>query len=198
MLPLVIALVLSQADAQSTSPDAPSLETDRPRREPELLNPSTAPPPDSPTAKPPPPRATKRLLLASGGAVAASAAALGLSLWLTGAFSTDGAVLDSGFATTMLAPLLLTGVGFSVHQSLGGRGEPILAYLAALALMAGAAGVSSAIDQTAPMNSVWTVALGTLPATAAAIWVLESTTRSSPRTPHIALTPTGFGLLAAF
>jgi hypothetical protein len=127
-------------------------------------------------------------VLWSGAAgTAAGFAGLGLVLALTG----SNPRLDTNFATAMLEPLLVTGVSFMVHQSLGGRGEPMLAFALALAMMAGAAGIAGSIDNVSPLTPVFTTLIGALPAAAGAVLVLELTTRKSPTAPQIALLPTG-------
>lgn len=202
MLPLLLALSLAQVaepppDAAAPTPDEATSEAPPGEVPPVELLPAasstgddTALPPDAQPRKQAPPEHSvgKRVLLAGGAGVAASFAGLGLSLALTG--SNPG--LDTSFATAMLAPILITGVGFAVHQSLGGRGEPILAFAVALAVMAGAWGLSTAIDSTSPSRPLLTTLIGTLPAAAGAILVLELTTRKSKRAPHFALHPTGF------
>lgn len=57
--------------------------------------------------------------------------------------------------------------------------------------MAGAAGLASAIDGTNPATPILTTLIGTLPAAAGAIFVLEFTTKKSRRAPQVALLPTG-------
>jgi hypothetical protein len=137
---------------------------------------------------PPAHSGTRRVLLSGVGGVAASFAAMGVALALTG----SNQALDTNFAVGALSPILITGVGYAVHSALGGSGEPMLAFFLALAVTAGAAGFAAAVDGTYPRTPVLTTLIGTLPATAGAILVLELTTRRSKRAPHLALYPTGF------
>lgn len=201
MLPLLLALSLAQADAdRPTPPPEPAAEAPQ-----EPAAEGSVPPVDLvPTAEPggepglpPVPGAktraapevpmSKRVLISGGAAVAASFAGLGLAVALTG----QNPGLDTNFATAMVSPLLLTGVAFMVHQALGGRGEVILSYAVALAMMAGAAGLAAGIDGRTSFTPVLTTLIGTLPAAAGAVWVLEATTKKSNRAPQIALLPTG-------
>ncbi|MEW5739001.1 MAG: hypothetical protein AB1938_08735 [Myxococcota bacterium] len=202
MLSLALALALAQAN--ELAPPTPPLESPPPAAEPDVEAPPEGVPPvellppgdgaegtlpSDYLKKPSGPShtVTKRVLLSGAAGVAASFAGLGLSLALTGA----NPALDTNFAVAALSPILITGVGYAVHSALGGRGEPILAYLLALAVTAGAAGLAAAIDGTNPMTPVLTTLIGTLPATAGAIFVLELTTRKSKRAPQLALLPTG-------
>lgn len=198
MLPLVLALSLAQVDTAAPTPPPEPPAADQPADgtvPPVELIPS-AEPGGEPGLPPVPPATaekkkefspTSRVLLSGGAGIAASFAGLGIAVALTG--SNPG--LDTNFATAMVTPILITGVSFMVHQALGGRGEVILAYVAALAVMAGAAGLAVGIEGTSPMTPVITTLIGTLPATAAAVLILEATTRKSPRAPQIALLPTG-------
>ncbi|MEW6430259.1 MAG: hypothetical protein AB1730_02020 [Myxococcota bacterium] len=194
MLPLVLALSLAQVDTAAPTPPPEPPPADQPVE-------GTVPPveliPSAEPGLPPVPPASavekkefsppSRVLLSGGAGIAAGFAGLGIAVALTG--SNPG--LDTNFATAMVTPILLTGVSFMVHQALGGRGEVILAYVAALALMAGAAGLAVGIEGTSPMTPLITTLTGTVPATAAAVLILEASTRKSPRAPQIALLPTG-------
>lgn len=201
MLPLFLALTLAQADAAAPTPPPEPPPVDQPA---EGAAEGTVPPvdllpeaepgaepglPPVPTAKQAAPETsvTKRVLFSGAAGVAASFAGLGLAVALTG----QNPGLDTNFATAMVSPLLLTGVAFMVHQALGGRGEVILSYAVALAMMAGAAGLAAGIDGRTPFTPVLTTLIGTLPAAAGAVWVLEATTRKSKHAPQIALLPTG-------
>lgn len=197
MLPLLLALSLAQVDAAAPTPPPEPPSADQPAE-------GTVPPVDLlPEAEPggepglppvpsvkqaaPETSVTKRVLISSAAGVAASFAGLGIAVALTG----QNPGLDTNFATAMVSPILLTGVAFMVHQALGGRGEVILSYAVALAMMAGAAGLAAGIDGRTPFTPVLTALIGTLPAAAGAVWVLEATTRKSKRAPQIALLPTG-------
>ncbi|GMU61935.1 MAG: hypothetical protein AMXMBFR34_36980 [Myxococcaceae bacterium] len=206
---LQLVLVLSLAQAPATEP-APTVAPPLPAAQPVLTDegeaaeasPEGVPPmdlvPTAPedTAVSPEalkrkasgqPSVTTRVLLSGTASVAASFGGMGLALALTGA----NPALDTNFAVAALSPILIAGVGYAVHSALGGRGEPILAYLLALSLMAGAAGLASAIDGTNPATPILTTLIGTLPAAAGAIFVLEFTTKKSRRAPQVALLPTG-------
>lgn len=163
MLSLVLALALSQAE----------------------------PPPEArltPQPQPPaPPSAVTRSLLATGGGTLAGAASLGIALLLVG----QNTRFDATFATAALSSLLITGVAFTIHQALGGRGEITLAFLACAVLMAGAAWLAVAIDNGHGLAPVLTMAIGSLPAAAGAVLALEGTTPQSKSRVQIALGPTG-------
>jgi hypothetical protein len=190
MFALLLAVSLSQAGGPRTAPATeplPVFDAPAPAEEPEDEG-------DPTTASLAPQRRAapevsqpRRVLLAGLAGVAGSFAGLGLSVALAG----QNPAFDTTFATALLAPMLLTGVTFVAHQLLGGRGEIILAYAAALACMAGAAGLATAIDGRTPFTPVLATLIGALPAAAGAVLVLEATTRTSARAPHLAVLPTG-------
>lgn len=201
MLPLLLALSLAQVDAPqpTDSPTAAEEQDGADAQPPDVppvdLIPSAEPggepgalPPTGPKAAGPAHSVTTRVLVSGGAAVAASFASLGITLALTGA----NPRLDTNFANAMLAPILLTGVGFAVHSALGGRGSVMLAWLVAFAVMGGAAGIAAAIDGTTNNTPVYAALIGSLPAAAGAVWVMEATTPKSKRDPQFALLPNGF------
>jgi hypothetical protein len=200
MLPLLLALSLAQVDAPQPA-DAPAAEPEEgaeaqaPDVPPVDLLPSAEPggepgamPPITQKQAGPAHSTTTRVLVSGASAVAASFASLGITLALTGA----NPRLDTNFANAMLAPILMTGVGYAVHAALGGKGAVMLAWLVAFAVMGGAAGIAAAIDGTTNNTPVYAALIGTLPAAAGAIWVMEATTPKSKRDPQFALLPNGF------
>jgi len=200
MLPLLLALSLAQADAPQPA-DAPAeepaaeaaeapavppvelLPTAEPSAEPDVL-----PPPSARKAAAPEHSVTTRVLVSGAAAVAASFASLGITLALTGA----NPGLDSNFANAMLAPLLITGVGFAVHRALGGNGAIMLAWLVSFAVMGGSAAIAAAIDGTNhSTTTLYAALIGSLPAAAGAVWVMEATSPKAGRPARFALLPTG-------
>jgi hypothetical protein len=193
MLPLLLALSLTHVDAAAPTPE-PAEEPAEATVPPVDLLPGAeaggeaglGPAPSEKQAAPETP-VTRRVLFSGAAGVAASFAGLGLAVALTG----QNPGLDTNFSTAMVSPLLITGVAFMVHQALGGRGEVILSYAVTLAMMAGAAALAAGIDGRTPFTPVLTTLIGTLPAAVGAVWVLEATTGTSKRSPHLALVPTG-------
>lgn len=175
-LSLVLVLALSQADLRP--PDsAPS--------------PTELPPEARLTPRPPPPAPPSvfaRSLLATGGGTLAGGASLGIALLLVG----TNPNFDPTFATAALASLLITGVAFTIHEALGGRGEVTLSFLLTAVVMAGAAGIATALDSGRTMGPVLTAVIGSLPAAAAAVFGLEATSPKPRPTPAVVVTPTSF------
>lgn len=136
---------------------------------------------------PEPPSVVTRSLLATGGGTLAGGAALGLSLLLVG----QNANFDPTFATAALASLLITGVAFTIHEALGGRGEITLSFLLTAVMMAGAAVLATAIDASRPMAPILTAAIGSLPAAAAAVFGLEATSPKAKPRVAVSVGPTG-------
>jgi len=161
MLSLFMALALSQAELP---PEA-------------RLTPTAA--------APPPPSVVTRSLLATGGGALAGGASLGIALLLVG----QNQRFDPTFATAALSALLITGVAFTVHEALGGRGEITLGFLLCAVVMAGAAGLAIAIDSTRELAPVLTMAIGSIPAAAAAVFGLEGT--SPQARAKVRVSPTG-------
>lgn len=173
MLALALALVVSQPEqatpAATDAPAQPAL--------PAWVTPPPAPGAE-PEAAPPrvssaPPSVTGRLAFTGLGAIAGSAAGLGVTLLLTN----SGSSVDTVFSTAMLSALLLTGVGFTVHQSMGGQGEVMLALLGAAVTMGVSGAAAHAIDGTTPAGPILTTVIGTVPAAALAVLSLELTSR---------------------
>lgn len=138
-----------------------------------------------PAAPPAPPSVVTRSLLATGGGALAGGASLGIALLLVG----QNQRFDPTFATAALSALLITGVAFTIHEALGGRGEITLGFLLCAVVMAGAAGLAIAIDNTRELAPVLTMAIGSIPAAAAAVFGLEGT--SPQARAKVQLTPTG-------
>jgi hypothetical protein len=138
-------------------------------------------------ATPGPPAAPvlTRSLLAIGGGTLAAGAALGISALLVGA----NPGFDPTFANAALGAMLVAGVSFSVHQAMGGRGEVLLALLFSSVVMAGAAGLATAIDGGQPLTPILTTAIGALPAAAAAVLGLELSTPQPRTAVRVALGP---------
>lgn len=180
MLSLVLALALSQSEP-------PLLPTD----------PMGEPPPEArlvPQPEPPPgPSVVTRSLLSTGGGSLGGPAALGIAMLLVG----SNPRFDAVFASGALASLLITGVAFTLHQALGGRGEITLAFLACAALMAGAAGIALAANPTREYAPYLTIGIGSIPAAAAAVIALEGTS-PAPRKRAIALSFTPTGVMGTF
>ena len=202
MLVFVVAIALSQA-----GPAAPAAEESPPPAEappppawlPKAPSLGTVTPPgmeeEEPAPRPrpsDPPSLASRVLFTGLGAVAGSAAGLGLSAALTA----PSPALDTTFANAMLSALLLTGVGFTVHEAMGGRGEIMLALLSSVVIMGASAAIANAIDRTVPTAPILTSVIGTLPAAALVVLSLEgtSTGRRHLRT-SLAPAPHGGGLL---
>lgn len=130
------------------------------------------------TPEAPPTSVVTRSFLATGGGALAAGAALGISALLVG----QNAGFDPTFANAALGAMLVAGVTFSVHQAMGGRGEVLLALLISSAVMAGAAGLATALDGGLPLTPILTTAIGALPAAAGAVLGLElSTPEARPR-----------------
>lgn len=172
MWSLVLALALSQAEAP------PPTELPEPPRELRV-----APQP----APRPPASVLTRSLAGTGLGALAGAASLGISFLLVG----QNQAFDPTFATAALSSLLISGVAFSVHEALGGRGEITLGFLLCAAVMAGAAGLATAIDSSRSVAPVLTVAIGSIPAAAAAMLGLEGTTPNKKSRVQVAFAPTG-------
>lgn len=165
MLFTILVLTLTQTAAAPPS-DAP-IESDlTPYELPRPLNVRAPPPPDYPV---------RRFLLTTAGGLGGAAAGLGLSLALTSCFTTCVPKFDVSFANTALSGLLIAGVGFAVHQALGGRGEVTLPTLASLAIMVAASLVAPAVNPGTPQVQMLTTAFGALPAAAAVALILDAT-----------------------
>lgn len=176
MWSLVLALALSQTDLRPPE-SAPS--------------PSELPPEArlTPQPEPPaPPSVFTRSVLATGAGTLAGGASLGIALLLVG----GNVNFDPTFATAALASLLITGVAFTVHEALGGRGEITLSFLLSAVVMAGAAVLGTALDSERMMSAVLTAAIGSLPAAAAAVFGLEGTSPKVKSRVAVVFGPTGF------
>lgn len=182
-LGLLLALSLSQAG------DAPPVEP---------LPSQNEPPPEARVTPPAPqPQGVSvvtRALLAGAGGTLAGGASLGIGLLLVG----GNAGLDPLFSTAALASLLVSGVAFSIHAALGGRGEITLAFIVAAAVMAGAGALSAALTQERFLGPILVAAIGSLPAAAAATFALEGTSPRPKRLPGVAVTFAPNGLFATF
>jgi hypothetical protein len=178
MLSLVLALALTQS-------------------EPPLLPTPEEPPPEArltpPPEAPPPPSPVTRSLLSAGGGTLGGPAALGIAMLLVG----SNPRFDAVFASAALASLLITGVAFTIHQALGGRGEITLSFLACAALMAGAAGIALAANPQRDLAPYLTIGIGSIPAAIGATLALEGTS-PAPRKRAIALTVTPVGVMGSF
>lgn len=121
-----------------------------------------------------------RALLSGGAGALAGGAALGLSWMLLSGNPSVGS-FDPTFANAALGTLLISGVAFSVHQSLGGQGEVLLALLLVGATMAGTSALAQALDGSLPLTPILATAMGALPAAALAVLGLELTS-PAPKT----------------
>lgn len=189
MLSLVLALALTQQQAPVEPAPAPPVETPEAARLDPFAphhDPHFEPPPERERTKPAP-TIWPRAMLSGAGGVAGAGAALAISLAFTGANPS----FDVNFATAALGSLLVTGVAFSIHQAMGGRGEITLALLLSIAAMAGSAALSSRLDGTVPRTPILTAAIGAVPAAALAVFALEGTTPKPRRGPQIAFGPLG-------
>lgn len=186
MFALTLALVLAQSGAPAAADVGPGSTALAPLTgEP---TPQEGLPGGAVKEAPRPPSPASRVVYSSAAGVAGGLAGLGIALALTG----QNPAFDVAFANVMLAPLLISGLGFAVHQAMQGGGEVVLAYLASLAVMAAAAGITMAIDVNPSYKPAVATAIGAVPAAFGAALVLELTTRKTPRSPQFALSPTGF------
>lgn len=176
-LSLVLMLAISQTDLRPPEP---------------VPSPNELPPEARLTPQPPPPEppsGVARSLLATGGGTLAGGASLGLALLLVG----NNVNFDPTFATAALASLLITGVAFTIHEALGGRGEITLSFLLTAVVMAGAGALSAALmNGDRIMGPVLAAAMGSLPAAAAAVFGLEATSPKSKNRVAVTFGPTGF------
>lgn len=215
MVALIVALVLSQAEppasatpdddtpAAPAAPAAPAWLPQQPGKiVPEEPGEATAPsdaiaPTESPEPTEPalrrqaPPSLVNRAIFSGLGGLAGSGAGLGLTLAITG----TGRTLDTTFANAMLSALLITGVAFTVHETMGGRGEVMLALLSSLVVMGSAAIAAQAIDRTVPAAPILTTLIGTVPAAALSVLALEGTSTRVRGRVQVAVSPSG-GFLA--
>jgi hypothetical protein len=172
MWSLALTLVLAQADA------VPLPELPEPPRELRVT-------PQAPA--PTPPSVLTRSLAGTGLGALAGAASFGISYLLVG----QNAAFDPTFSTAALGALLITGVAFTVHEALGGRGEITLGFLLCAVVMAGSAGLALAIDSSRTMAPILTVAIGSVPAAAAAVFGLEASTPQKRSRVQVAFAPNG-------
>jgi hypothetical protein len=179
-LGLVLTLALAQVDPSPVDPVPAQNE----------------PPPEARLTPPPPapagPSVLTRSLLSTGGGTLAGGAALGIGLLLVG----GNPLFDPTFATAALSALLVTGVAFSIHAALGGKGEITLALLIASAVMAGAGLAATAITSDRLLAPVVVAAIGALPAAALATFGLEGTS-PKPKT-RVAISVAPNGVFATF
>ena len=175
MLSLALALMLGQA-AEPTPPP---------------VEPAPEPPPEARVVPmpemPPGPSPVTRSLLSAGGGSLGGPASLAIALLLIG----QNPNFDPVFATGALSSLLITGIAFSLHQALGGGGEITLSFLGCALAMAGAAGLSLAIDPTKQIAPYLTVAIGSIPAAVLAVVGLEGTTPKARKGPRLVVAPNG-------
>ena len=175
-LSLVLLLALSQTDLRPPEP---------------VPSPGELPPEARLTPKPAPPEPPSvftRSLLATGGGTLAGGASLAIAVLLVG----QNPNFDPTFATAALASLMITGVAFAIHEALAGRGEITLSFLLTAVVMAGAAGLATAIDSGRNMAPLLTAAIGSLPAAAAAVFGLEVTSPKPRSRIAVVFGPTGF------
>lgn len=139
------------------------------------------------TPEPAPPQISvlNRSLLATGGGVVAGGAALGIAFVLVG----QNANFDITFAAAGLSALMISGVAFTIHEVLGGRGEVTLGFLLGAAVMAGATAIAYAIDQRREVTPLLAVGIGAIPAAAAAVLGLEGTSPQAHTKPGVQITP---------
>ncbi len=170
-LSLLLMLALSQTvvppEALPTSPSQEEQPEPRPRE---------------------PPSVFARSLLATGAGTLAGGASLGIALLLVG----NNPNFDPTFATAALSSLMICGVAFAIHEALGGRGEITLSFLLTAIVMAGAAGLATALDGSRTYAPIITAAIGSLPAAAAAVFGLEATSPKPKNKVSFIFGPTGF------
>ncbi len=99
-----------------------------------------------------------RLLTGGGGGALGVALGLAVTYWLT----VPNPLLDSTFSNAAAGTLLGTGLAFSAHGILGGKGQPLLAALGAALVMGLSSYVASFIDSP-PRTAIWAAAIGCIP-----------------------------------
>jgi hypothetical protein len=140
------------------------------------------------------PSVLTRSLLATSAGTLAGPVSLGIALLLVG----QNERFDPTFATAALSSLLVTGAAFTIHQMLGGRGEITLGFLLCAAVMAGAGGLASAINPSRDVAPILVVAIGSLPAAAAAVLGLEGTSPQQKPKARLAMTFAPNGVSGTF
>ncbi|MFT3836885.1 MAG: hypothetical protein QM723_07800 [Myxococcaceae bacterium] len=191
MLTLVLQLAFSQGLPAPTPAPDPSRPWEQPAQpppepvvppmapkdavtpvpEPDELNPE-APPPGYLQKRPEGPSRFARSAASTGGGVIGGAAALAIAETI----GLSNQRLDINFANAALASIMIAGVSFTVQHAMGGHGEVTFALFGAIAMMACAALVAQGIDSTG-QNVAWlTTAIGSVPAAAASVALLELST----------------------
>lgn len=143
---------------------------------------------------PPPPPAgpqvsvVTRALLSGGGGVLAGGASLGIAYLLAG----QNANFDLTFAAAGLSAIMISGVAYTIHEVLGGRGEITLGFLFSALAMAGAAAIAYAVNPERDIAPLLAVGIGTVPAAVATVLGLEGTSpNKKPSAVQVNVGPTG-------
>lgn len=110
-----------------------------------------------------------RVGVSTGAGTLGGGAALGIVALL----SLGHPAFDSTFTTAALVAVMTSGVGFAIHTLLGGRGEVILGFLAAIPWVLGITGILYATQVDVNMRPILVGAISALPAAASAVVVLE-------------------------
>lgn len=141
-----------------------------------------------PTPVPEGPSVPLRASLSTAAGTFGGGAAMGLVALL----SMNSTGFDSTFSTAALVAVMSSGVAFAVHTALGGKGEVILGFLAAIPWVVGAAGILYAAQVTPTLRPLLVGAIASLPAAASAVVVLElSQPHARARPLQLQVTPTG-------
>ena len=130
-----------------------------------------------------------RALLSGGGGVLAGGASLGIAYLLAG----QNAGFDITFAAAGLSAIMISGVAYTIHEVLGGRGEITLGFLFSALAMAGATAIAYAVNPQRDIAPILAVGIGTVPAAVVAVLGLEGTSPTPKKTPapvQVAVGPT--------
>lgn len=116
----------------------------------------------------------------------------GAALGLVALLSMNSTGFDSTFTTAALTAVMTSGVAYALHAALGGRGEVILGFLAAIPWVVGVTGILYAAQVSPALRPLLLGAISSLPAAASAVVVLElSQPRIKSRPVQLQVTPTG-------
>lgn len=125
--------------------------------------------------------------------LSASAGTLGggAAMGLVALLSMNSTGFDSTFTTAALVSVMTSGVGFAIHTALGGKGEVILGFLAAVPWVVGVTGILFAADVSPSLRPLLVGAIASLPAAASAVAVLELTQPRDKRPVQLQVSPGG-------
>jgi len=127
-----------------------------------------------------------------GLSTGAGTAGGGIGLGIVALLSIGHASFDSTFTTAALVAVMTSGVGFAIHTLLGGKGEVILGFLAAIPWVVGITGILYAAQVDQNMRPILVGAIASLPAAASAVAVLELSQPRMKRSPvQLQVTPAG-------